>query len=108
MGVATIIMDRRIQLWNPTATQSETGEAALTFTKFADKWAAISYKAGTEKITEDNLEVYASIVFTFRYITGIDEKTRIVFEGANYNIEHMAQLGRRYYWEIEASKPDLQ
>lgn len=107
-GIASPNMDRRITLYNYIETKSDTGEPVKTYSLLRTVWAKVEYKTAQETVMQSLPEALATLTFTIRYIDGIDEKTRIIYQSVNYDIIGMAEIGRKRFWQIEAKKPDLQ
>jgi len=96
-------LDRRIIIQNYTATTNDFGEPVKSWTTTATIWAGVRYGQGNERIMADKETVTADCIFTIRYRT-ITEKTRIVYAGVNYDITHIAEVGRKRYLELLANK----
>ena len=97
-------LDRQITIQTPTLTQDEYGEAVTTWSTLATTWAWVRYKSGGEAIFASKDTATADCIFTIRYRSGITEKLRIVYESVNYDILHIAEVGRRKYMELTAKK----
>jgi len=103
--MATGNLDRRITLANYTQTgDGSFGEVTKTYTTLATVWAWIRFKEGNERLFQTKETVSADCIFTIRYRTSITEKTRITYDSVNYDILHIAEVGRRKYLELTARK----
>jgi len=97
-------LDRRIIIQNYTSSVDAHGQPIQTWTNFATVWAGVNFKGGSEGFMAEKLTATADLTFTIRYITGIDEKSRIVYNSVNYDIQTIAEVDRKRYLEISAKK----
>lgn len=105
-GVNIGELDRRVNLFSYTETQSSTGQAVKTFTLYKAVWAKVEYGGGSEAITSDAPTPMADLYFIVRYDANITEKTRVEYRGVKYNITHIEEVERKVYLKLTASKPD--
>ena len=101
-------LDRRINLYTYTQTQSQTGEPVRSWTLLAAVWALVEYSGGSENIIADTPTATADIFFTIRYRSSITEKIRVEYHGVSYNVTHIEEIDRKRYLKLSASKPDNQ
>lgn len=99
-------LDRRVDLYNYTETQSTTGQPAKTWTLYKSVFAKIEYGGGSESITAASPTPVADLFFVVRYDTLITEKTRVYYRGVKYNITHIEEVERKLFYRLTASKPD--
>jgi SPP1 family predicted phage head-tail adaptor len=52
----------------------------------------------------DKNTVTADCIFTIRYRAGVTEKMRVLWDGATYDIIHIAEAERRRYLALTAIK----
>ena len=99
-------LDRRITLQNYTATRSDFGESTPSFATTVIVWAWVRFGSGQERMLADKNTVTADAIFTIRWrsSTQVNEKTRIVWEGVNYDIIQIAEAERRKYLALTAKK----
>ena len=93
-------LDRRITLRNHTYGRDEYGGETETTTTDTEVWAKLSYERGKEEIEGDQQIAYTATIWTIRYRTGIDKKTKIIYSGNTYDIKNIQELGRRRYLKI--------
>lgn len=98
-------LDRRITIQNRVETQNTLGEAVISYTTFAQVWAEVVPLRGREYFTAAQTIPEAQLRIRIRYMTGVTEKHRIVYEGVNYDILHIAEIGRKEGLEIMVKKP---
>ena len=101
-------LDRRIDLYNPTETVSDSGEPGRSFTLYKQTWAKVEATTGSENVTGDKITVTAEMSFVVRYDSGITELTRITYRSVDYNITHIEEIDRKVLMRLLASKPDNQ
>ena len=97
--------DRKIRIETRTETQNVFGEAVIGYSLFAEVWAEVKPLSGREFFISAQFVPEAQLKIRIRYLSGVDEKCRIVYEGTNYDILHIAELGRREGLEIVVKKP---
>lgn len=98
-------LDRRITIQQQVITRDAMGAPVEGFSsQYKNVPAAIKPLSGREKFhVESQREMtYRQYKFTIRYILGLTERHRIVWDGYNWDILYMAELGRREGWEILA------
>lgn len=106
MAVGIGSMDRRITLKGYTSAADAYGQMVKTWATGSVVWAAVEVVSGTEG--QDNQAELSRrrLKFTIRYKSGVDETYRIVYEGNDYDIISVAEIGRRRYMEIIATVRD--
>ena len=95
-------LDRCITIQDFTRSQNEYGETTEAWTDTTSTRAGVKYKSGGESVFSNKETATADVIFTIRYRATLTVKSRIVFEGVNYDILHIAQTGRRHYQEVTA------
>ena len=91
-------MDRRISLQSTTLTTNDYGQRVASWATYATVWASIKYKSGGEKLTDDQVGSTQTVDFTIRYstdVSGAKASHRIVYNGNNYEILYVQEIGRR-------------
>jgi SPP1 family predicted phage head-tail adaptor len=99
-------LDRRITIQQPTETQNSFGEIVVSFSNFAEVWAEVIPLSGRELITAGQVLPEATLRITIRWLAGINEKFRILYEGVAYDIQHIAELKRREGLQITVKRPE--
>ena len=98
-------LDRRINILEPTVVRDAMGAA---IEQFSVRWANVPCSArpftGREKYKVESARemTYKQYKFTVRYISGLNQKHRIVFEGETFDILYISELVRRQGLEILA------
>lgn len=98
-------LDRRITIQSRVETPNSIGEVVISYATFAQVWAEVVPLRGREYFTAAQTVPEAQLRIRIRYMTGVTEKHRIVYEGVNYDILHIAEIGRKEGLEIMVKKP---
>lgn len=98
-------MDRRVVLQTASASTDSYGQGVQSYTDLATVWANVRYLTGRELLLAQQTTPNAQVKFQIRYRSDIDETSRIVHDGATYDIQHIAVIGRNVGLEILAVKP---
>jgi SPP1 family predicted phage head-tail adaptor len=96
-------LDRTIELQSVATAPNSFGELVETWTTFASPAAAIVPTRGNERFTAQQLVGHAVTTFRIRYRTGLTVLNRIVYDGRQWDIHDVREIGRREGLEIDAS-----
>lgn len=96
-------LDRTIDLQALTTTTDSFGEPIETWTTFASPAAAVMPNRGNERFTAQQVVGDAVVTFKIRYRTDVSVLTRIVYDGRNWDVHDVREVGRREGLEIDAS-----
>ena len=99
-------LDRRISIQSSTATPNSIGEYVATWTTVLNLWASVEYTDTREKYEGAELLAPNEVTFRTRYNSTINEKMRIIYNGKEYDILHIAEVNRREGLKIIARKKD--
>ena len=88
-------LDRRIELEQNTATQDTFGQAIDQWESLGKRWASVAYKGGGEQIQADEQVAVQRVEFTIRHEEGLTARLRVRYQGQVYDIEAVAEIGRR-------------
>lgn len=97
-------LDRRIAIQRQSVTQAADGEEVVTWQDVATVWARKIENRGSERFTAQQFVGHAVRTFRFRWSTTVSEitdKHRIVFDGRNFNITDVREIGRREGIEVD-------
>ena len=100
-------MDRRITLQSFTETPNAIGEPVKTWANLAsvpDMWAEVTPLRGAELFASQQIAGEADTRFRVRYRDDLGAEMRVVYEGANYDIQSILEIGREEGLEILAKK----
>lgn len=99
-------LDRRVELQHRVlGSRSASGEQAVTYATYATVWAGKRDLRGREYYAANQMNAEASTAFTMRYRSDVLATDRIVLDGMNYNVRHIAEIGRRQGLEIQTTAP---
>lgn len=93
-------LDRQIIITQQSETVSPSGGVAKSWTPVHTARAEKVELASTESLEAFGNADSGEVVFRIRYIADLSTQYRISFEGADYDIESISELGRRHGQEI--------
>lgn len=99
-------LDRYIRIWAESTTRNEYNEPVKTWALFQAMRAAVNYRGGREGYYARQVVATGDVYFTIRFLTGIDEKMFIEYNGRMYDIKHIEEVGRRQWLGITAKMSD--
>jgi len=98
-----------VRIERATETQTPgTGEPVRTWALLREVWAEVRPLRGNEFYAAQQLAAKADTLFRIRFpreldpLPNADESMRLVYEGRSYNIQHVAEMGRREGLDILA------
>ena len=101
-------LDQRVTFQSKTATADGIGGQTWAWgsvTENATVWAKVFTARASEGMTEGRMAASATVVFTVRNRTDIDELHRIMWDGVPYNIRSVKRASwRDQYLTIEAER----
>jgi len=98
-------LDTRIRIERSTTDRDDHGGVTQSWALLFEVWAQIAPLRGRELIAAAQTMPEAHTKFVIRYRAGITEADRIVYDSKNYDIIHIAELGRDVGLEILAKLP---
>lgn len=101
-------LDRRCVVLEPISTQDFAGGEAIEWREVAEVWANVSYPStgSGEAYAVGQQVATRSVLFTLRYRGDVTEKMRVRYEGCEYDIERIEEVGRRGYTRLTTKKRD--
>lgn len=87
-------LDRSITVQSFTSTVNDYGTPIETWTDVATVRAQI-IQSSTEEFLTNGASDTTSIIFRTRYFSPIGGTSRILFEGEEYNVREVKEIGRR-------------
>ena len=92
----------KIILQKLTNSTNENGFEDEVWKDYLTVWAAVSNLYGREYFEAAAVQAEKTVKFTVRFIKGINESMRILFEGKQYNITSIDNIKyRNRYMEIK-------
>ena len=97
-------LDRRIDLLSVTQTADKYGGVTETWASYGTVSAAVEYPmAGTKEQFDNGVQTAStSVSFTIRYNSAVTPINRVEFDGVQYDITEIRQLGRKIYTQLIA------
>lgn len=99
------LLDRRATLQHRVRTPNEHHEDVITYATYATVWAGKLELRGREFFAAQQVHAEASVKITMRWRSDIVATDRIVLDGLNFNVLHVAEIPRRRGVEVLASAP---
>lgn len=101
-------MDRVIEIYSITKVERSTGYTHIGYTlSHTVRAKLMAPKSLDETIEANRLSETLKQEFIIRYISGLDAKSRIVYDGQNYDIIGITELGRRKFSMITTIKVEV-
>lgn len=95
-------LDRRIRIEQQTTSQDGFGEPIVTWAILAVVAAEVRPLRGQERFQAQQFAAEATTRFRIRHRTDLDETMRILYDGEEYDIAAISELGRREGLELLA------
>lgn len=87
-------LDRTIKVQSFTSTVNDYGTPVQAWTDVATARAQI-IQSSTEEFLTNGASDETTIIFRTRYFSPIGGTSRIIFEGEEYNVREVKEIGRR-------------
>lgn len=97
-------LDRRVTLLAPATVRDSFGAAPEAFEEFGAAWAQVIYDRGGELSRDNDAQRQAQSVVTFRirWIEGLRRDMRVRFDGADYDVTDVMEIGRKRGADLRA------
>jgi len=96
-------LDRRITIYRPSERKGPyNDEQLIEWTEVGQAWASVEISGGTEVEIDGQENERTTGVFRTWYRTDIDKTMKITFDGRDYHVKTVEEIGRRYMIEITA------
>lgn len=101
-------LDRKITLQSRTVTLNDYNEPIESWATLAEVWANVDYpKTGSGESFYGALEIATTnTLFTIRYLSTVTAIERVLFDSDVYDIERIAEIGRRNFLQITAKRKE--
>lgn len=96
-------LDRQITIERETETVAASGAVSKTWAPIATVRAELVQLSAEEYLTGFGEGDASGAVFRFRYLSGITTADRVAFAGTAYDIDEIAELGRKRGLELRCS-----
>lgn len=94
-------LDREITIERATTAVGDAGTITETWAAFATLRAELVDTGADEA---DPAITKATVLFRTRFVSGVTVADRISFDGRQFNIKHVAEIGRRRGLELRAER----
>lgn len=101
-------LDRRIEIQAQTTSRSDSGEEEVTWNTIATVAAAKVELRGVERFAAKQITGSSVVTFRFRWsatTAAITTKHRVVYDGREFNVTAVREIGRREGIEVDADTP---
>lgn len=98
-------LDRRVQIKVKTASRDAYGAEILTYSVLATVWAEVVPISGREYFSAAQFVPEASLKIRMRFREDFDETAIIAYDGLDYDILYIAEIGRADGLEVLVKKP---
>jgi SPP1 family predicted phage head-tail adaptor len=97
-------LDKQITVERETETVAASGAVSKTWAPVATVRAELVQLSAEEYLTGFGEGDTGGAVFRIRYLSGITTADRVTCDGTTYDIDEIAEQGRKRAWEISAKK----
>ena len=98
------LADRRITIQSLSVVQDAAGQPIETWDGTVTVWSRLINQTGGERFTAQQVIGSSVITFRIRYRDGLDVKqNRVLYDGHEYDIHAIRELGRREAIELDCS-----
>ncbi len=96
------VRDERIIIQESTSSTDEYNAPTITWSTFATVWAKVtdSQSGSTEHYESDQLTAVRMTNFNIRYLSGVKEKMRILYDDRFYDIDFIGRPDRKRSLEL--------
>ena len=101
-------LDRRIRMERKVSTRDAFGGEVISYTLRAEVFASVFNQRGREAFLAQQMTPLADIEFRIRWRSDVVETDRVVHDGKVYDIQYIAEMGRRRKLRILAKLPGSQ
>ena len=98
-------LDRRISILRATVAPNAFNEPVETWSTYATVWAARRDASASESYRAGEVGAQITTRFTIRWspaVADVNPRDRIAFDGREYNITAVRNIGRQRWREIDA------
>ena len=99
-------LDRRVTLLRRTLSRNVHGEEVVEFDELDTVWAQKLDVTGREYFSSQHVVAEGTARFRLRYRSDLSVTDRIAYGGHTYDIQQVAELGRREALDIVAVMSD--
>jgi SPP1 family predicted phage head-tail adaptor len=93
-------LDRQITIEREIETVAASGAVSSAWTSIATVRAELVQLSATEFLNGFGEGETASVIFRIRYLGGITTADRVIYDGAAYGLQDVAEIGRKRGMEL--------
>jgi SPP1 family predicted phage head-tail adaptor len=98
-------LDRRITIQERTVTRDSAGGETVTWVDRATVWASKNDVSGRDQLLANQMAATGLVRFWIRHRSDVVGTDRIVYDDTAYDIQHIAEIGRREGLDILVKLP---
>jgi SPP1 family predicted phage head-tail adaptor len=89
-------LDRRIKIQQAATSKDDYNQdEIISWNDFATVWASLEDSQGSEGLQADQITAVRTTNFVIRYLDGVTEKMRVLFDGRHYDIQSIQRPDRK-------------
>ena len=96
-------LDRQITLERKSETVSDSGAVVSAWAEIATVRAELVQQTADEYLSGYGAAEQGNLIFRIRYLAGITTADRVTYQGAAYDLDQIAELGRRRGLELRVT-----
>lgn len=93
-------LDRAVVIQAFNSARDDYGQPVASWSEFARVRAEIIQGSTDEYFAAAGVEATSTIVFRIRYLSGVTTAHRVVYDGRNFNIDEIREIGRHRGLEL--------
>lgn len=95
------MLNRLITIQSQTVATDEYGNAgSRSWSTVASCWARVQPQGASESVQADKRQSQGNTLFTIYYRASVNNTCRIVYNGNNYNVTDVQEIGYRQYLQL--------
>lgn len=94
------LLDRTVIIQNYTEAQDATGQPVQTWADLRTVRAKVTPLKTSERFDANRDMGVFTAVFTVRWLDSVTHRSRVVYDGKNYDVIAIRELGRRQWLEL--------
>jgi SPP1 family predicted phage head-tail adaptor len=97
------LLDRRVTIQSLSTAPDGSGQEVETWTAVATVWMRVRPFRGSERFLAQQVVGKAVTTFEARYRSDVTVKNRLLYDGKNWDIADVRQIGRKERMELDAT-----
>jgi len=96
-------LDKEIKVYLEVTTTNEVGTPTETYSHSFTTWSNVKYVSGGTEYSGYGALPYSKTIFTIRYNSDLNYKCKVEYEDQWYEIQHIKNIARKGFQEIETT-----